>query len=439
MGKISRRDIMWMFKVITIILLLGTAWAQDNFDNESYFITHDQFVSLPQEKKTEWLKELHSIFSEMAETSDLMAYENLFSNSQNRSPAQATGVSEELKKLREQRKLEFLQSQGISTEAFQEIHKRVVSTPLAQRNSLDYQKDYATWKAAINYVNQREAEDRARERAAEEAELKVQQAREEAEKEKKDQEYIQRNKAAHEKFLAEQKLSRRERRALRAQEQKESERQQRLDQTRSNFRMSEIQNLNDNAPRNEDLCLFAGWIVNGRPCRGPSEMPEDIKFKGIDNNQLRCEKGTFLCNPLLFGVVAPKECPSLYFHEGQGDSPCLKKVKALCTGFSGGSPTRECSRLSAKTIDTAVELIGENDSKIFNEYRGRFFKLCHETFLNENRKIASQKNAQGLRTDVQRTCAVAKKRLEEVTYRLEKFIPLPPVRRPRPVGTESQR
>jgi hypothetical protein len=424
---------------LALNLCLSIVQANPKPENESPFLTHEQWMSLPQEKRVQWLKEMQTIFTEMAETSDLMAYKNLFPSANRRSPAQIEDVSEETKKLREQRRLEFLKSKGISPEDFQSIHKKVVGTPLAQRNNPDYQKDYATWKAAINYVNQKEDEDRARERASEEADRLAELAIEEADKRKRAESENERRLAEHAKFLAEQKMSKRERKKIREKEQQEREIQLKQDKMRSDFRTSEINYLNATTPKKEDLCLFAGWIINGRPCVGPSQMPNDLKFNGIDNEQLKCETGTYLCNPLLFGVIAPKDCKSLYFHYGKGNSPCLKQVKPLCTSFNGGSPTRECARLSTNSVDFAVELIGENDPQIFNDYRSRFHHLCYEDFLNENKKIASQKNAERLRSDVKRTCAVAKTRLEEVRDKFDKFIPRPPKKKTRKVGTEVQR
>lgn len=253
------------------------------------------------------------------------------------------------------------------------------------------------------------------------------------------------DKHAHDRFVAEAKMSRSERKALLEEKVAKAEADKLQKEAKANadharmspvsqFRKSEIDHLNKSAAlEREDLCMFAGWILKGPKCIGPSKMPDNLKFRGIENAQLTCQKGSFLCNPILFGVRLPPKCNSLYFHPGQGDSPCLKKVKPLCARLGSGSPTRECRNLSKDFIDTAVELIGDGNPDALDQYRGQFFSLCDEESLKSNQKITDQENAERLRSDVQKTCEVARSRLEEIRDKYEKYIPLPP-----PKGTPAQ-
>ncbi|MBL7671746.1 MAG: hypothetical protein JNM39_14765 [Bdellovibrionaceae bacterium] len=350
---------------------------------DTFFPTRKELLSMPVEVRKKWLKQIQAVLVEMAESSDHMAL--LTETRSGRSPASAADDKKRTYTEQDYRHQSNLVMQKPKASLAEKEQQR--PTPENER-----QKRFRA--LMLMSIPERQAL------------LKEEVAKAEADQ---------------------------------IQKEAKAEADQKSMGSVSEFRKSEIDYLNKSAaPEREYLCMFAGWILKGPKCIGPSKMPDNLKFRGIENAQLTCQKGSFLCNPILFGVRLPRKCNSLYFHNGEGDSPCLKKAKPLCAQLGSGSPTRECRNLSKDFVDTAVELIGDGNPEAFDQYRGQFLSLCDEESLKSNQKITDQKNAERLRSDVQKTCEVARSRLEEIRDKYEKYIPLPPKGTPTPPVNPTQ-
>lgn len=188
-------------------------------------------------------------------------------------------------------------------------------------------------------------------------------------------------------------------------------------------------------------CMYAGFVIKEDPCRGPSQLPEDMNFKGIDSSAFSCEADEILCNPLLFGVVA--ECELKADAEEAKNTECLAQAKPLCVP-RGKYATRECATRSAgdKGLESAATLIKMNP-EVWRDYRISFYELCDDEMIAFNgfvhRKNGDSTIPESTLTDVRQTCENAKGRLSKLVndYRVDGERPARPGAQP--AATEGDR
>lgn len=188
-------------------------------------------------------------------------------------------------------------------------------------------------------------------------------------------------------------------------------------------------------------CMYAGFVIKEDPCRGPSQLPEGMSFKGIDAASFVCEADEILCNPLLFGVVA--ECELKADAEEAKNTECLAQAKPLCVP-RGKYATRECATRSAgdKGLESAATLIKMNP-EVWRDYRISFYELCDDEMIAFNgfvhRKNGDSTIPERTLTDVRQTCENAKGRLTKLVndYRVDGE--RPPRPGAQPAATEGEK
>lgn len=411
---------------------------------KSYFPSVDDFQSLTSEKQQSLLRDLQSVFSEMAENSSYMAKLIQFNNNPNRLPANVNDLSDsERLQIRETAYLEAYDQLGISEEQFSEITRIATKTPMKDRETQGYKETYRKWKFVINHVNERLSKahwdkywagEQAKKKA-EEARLAELKKKEDADAEVRKKEHdawvkeMTRDKSFKEhwdEFWAKRKRRKESQAALARF--KEEERIKETEKAMAEFRKSEIAYINESEKKQDSVCMFAGWIIESGPCQGwrnlPQEYTEGPKKLNLgpnfDPKKMQCKKGEYICNPLLFGLVLPSGCESFLGVNKNTKKPCASEAKAVCATFYGGRPTQECILRSGKTLSTAVELITQVAPESFNQYRGSYFKLCDSEMLANNTAVNRHKNPEGLRRDIEETCKIAEQRLSFLT---EKYFP----------------
>lgn len=161
-------------------------------------------------------------------------------------------------------------------------------------------------------------------------------------------------------------------------------------------------------------CMYAGFVLKQDPCKGPHELPADVKLEGIAREQLACPRDEVLCNPLLFGLKA--SCDLMPFDSSKKD--CLAKSGPICIHRSV-SATSDCAAISNdQSLSAAAALIGANGAA-WNDYLTSFYELCDDEKIAVNgfadvKDGAPREVPERTRTDIRQTCAHAKEQLKRV-------------------------
>ncbi|MFN9068556.1 MAG: hypothetical protein ACK5V3_15115, partial [Bdellovibrionales bacterium] len=82
-------------------------------------------------------------------------------------------------------------------------------------------------------------------------------------------------------------------------------------------------------------CMHSGWIVEGEKCQAPEKVPQSWGFEYVLRDIHKCNKGSSLCNPLIFGLQLPQGCTEI--------DECTREAKAFCSKDSL-TPTSDCYR-----------------------------------------------------------------------------------------------
>lgn len=390
---------------------------------ETSFPKLEQIQSLDPQKQKQLIRDLQFVFAEMAEKSNYMAEAPTPMGNSGRSLASSAPVLDDATlQRREKHRLEYIDKLEISEDEFDEHERIALKTPREQRDSKKYKKSYAIWKGLIDRVNTSESKDHWDkywvERKAEqkkldaiEADKAAKKALEEAENERQHRAWV--TEKTRDKGLREQindYFARRDRRAhivkVRAQEKIEKS-----SQIKSDFRKMEIADYNKQNKKEDHVCMFAGWVIESGPCQAPRKLPNDMKFGDLDPKTVQCEKGKYICNPIIFGFNLPKTCKSFIGKEAGSEKSCAQLAKPICASFNSGSPTQECMSSSFASTPVAVELATKVNPQAFNKYRDQFFRLCNPEMLKNNEVIKKRKNATSLTKDVESTCQIAEKRM----------------------------
>lgn len=171
-------------------------------------------------------------------------------------------------------------------------------------------------------------------------------------------------------------------------------------------------------------CMYAGFVIQHDPCRGPTQLPEGISFRGVHDVDFFCDADQILCNPLLFGVVS--ECDIKIDATDETNLACLAQARPLCVS-RGQFATRECATRSGgdKALESAAVLIRMNPI-VWRDYRIGFFELCDDEMIAFNgfvhRRGGTANNVpERTLTDVRRTCENARRRLVQLVeqYRVD--------------------
>ncbi|MBS1971052.1 MAG: hypothetical protein JSU04_12130 [Bdellovibrionales bacterium] len=166
-------------------------------------------------------------------------------------------------------------------------------------------------------------------------------------------------------------------------------------------------------------CMYAGFVIKNHPCMAPSDLPWDLK--GLDNAKFKCDKGSVMCNPFLFGFKTA--CDWSKATDEKGTAACFQDAKPFCVK-PGLYATKNCNdnSTSDSAKDAAVHLI-DNNREAFNLYSKSFGELCNKQLINFNSYEGQHKPKNMARTkaDIKRTCDNARVRMQEIRTRYSLF------------------
>lgn len=369
------------YLILVTLVLSQLAWAE-----VPYFLSSSELEKLTIDEQISYFREVQSIIVEMSENSSYMA-----GTSQNSRQIANIGEDEDIKYL-----MQYLEKNNLTEDQYENYRKIAISTPLEKRNTEEYKKAHQIWNGFNTYhgnqVSQKkfkalnEAEKKERDRK--DAEEKAIKEKERIENESRYAEWKKNFKTPS--YFEVRKIRKQINEANRLAKIREQEK------VKTDFRQSEI----SSTPKKELNCLFAGWVLETDRCRGPQEFPPDFNIPGVDREKMKCQKGQFLCQPLLFGLKLPTGCQFL--------KDCASQARPLCVGFESAI-TKACQQNSFSTTKVAVELATQKDSRLFDQYRGEFYALCDPEMLSRNSRIQSKKS---LKLDVEKTCKVASEKLQ---------------------------
>lgn len=164
-------------------------------------------------------------------------------------------------------------------------------------------------------------------------------------------------------------------------------------------------------------CMYSGFIIEKDPCKGPSELPGNIRLPSLDSSQFKCDDSQVMCNPLLFGVK--KSC-ALKVDMAEGEAKrCLLDSKPLCIRKSK-SATADCTKESSsdEALESAATLIQFNPDA-WTKYLTGFYELCDDMMIDFNsfadvRDGKPRIDPEAARAEISDTCKSAKVRLKEL-------------------------
>lgn len=188
-------------------------------------------------------------------------------------------------------------------------------------------------------------------------------------------------------------------------------------------------------------CLYAGFLIQEKVCKAPKTLPKNEALNSLfDEKTFKCESSEeVICNPILFGyegdcnllgptpktsaeVVTMMEKDRLTSKTQKNEElkTCLKTAKPVCAPNSM-SVTASCKEKTKNSnyLSHAVDLISANP-QILQDYIKGFDQLCDEKNYSKNRLIYRKangelrKNSESIKDDIDKTCKVAKPKLDEV-------------------------
>lgn len=166
-------------------------------------------------------------------------------------------------------------------------------------------------------------------------------------------------------------------------------------------------------------CMYAGFVIKNHPCMAPSDLPWDLK--GLDTAKFKCDKGSVMCNPFLFGFKT--SCDWSKAADEKSTAACFQDAKPFCVK-PGLYATKNCNdnSTSDSAKDAAVHLI-DNNREAFNLYSKSFGELCNKQLINFNSYEGQRKPKNMARTkaDIKRTCDNARIRMQEIRTRYSLF------------------
>jgi hypothetical protein len=179
-------------------------------------------------------------------------------------------------------------------------------------------------------------------------------------------------------------------------------------------------------------CMYAGFVIQNHPCMAPSDLPWDLK--GLDTATFKCDKGTVMCNPFLFGFKTA--CDWSKATDEKGTAACLQDAKPFCVR-PGLYATKNCNdnSTSESAKEAAVHLIEQNKAA-FNLYGVSFDNLCNNHLINFNSYEGQRKprNIARTRADIKRTCDNARVRMQDIRARY--YLKHPPKDSPAPPAAQ---
>lgn len=154
-------------------------------------------------------------------------------------------------------------------------------------------------------------------------------------------------------------------------------------------------------------CMYAGFVIKKDPCMAPRTLPWDLK--PLDKNTFVCASGTIMCNPLVFGLKT--ECDQSSLPE-----KCLSGAKPYCVK-PDREATKNCAKMSNNTqsLQATVDLIKANKA-VSLEFGKSFQDLCYNGLIDYNSypRKRTEKNKQRTRDDIKKTCKVANERIQAI-------------------------
>lgn len=165
-------------------------------------------------------------------------------------------------------------------------------------------------------------------------------------------------------------------------------------------------------------CMYAGFVIKKGPkCIAPRELPWNLQGLGED---FACEKGKVMCNPFVFGFKS--DCGWAEALDKGSTDKCWSSAKPFCVKPNLYA-TQNCTDIS-KTDDAlqaAVELIKKNEDT-YNSLGNSFDELCNKDRISFNSYPypKTAKNKERTKRDIKRTCEVASKRMKEIEARYGK-------------------
>ncbi len=172
------------------------------------------------------------------------------------------------------------------------------------------------------------------------------------------------------------------------------------------------------AVKSDFRCMHSGWIIEGEKCQAPEKVPESWGFEYVLREVHKCDKGSSLCNPLIFGLKLPAGCTEI--------DACTREAKAFCSTDSL-KPTSDCYRQanandkSGTKVAAALLTDVDKSKAFFEDYKNKMKNLCDANKLETNhfmnKRAGKQRSADSKRKaiqDVLSTCDWANKQLAEL-------------------------
>lgn len=177
-----------------------------------------------------------------------------------------------------------------------------------------------------------------------------------------------------------------------------------------------VEPKNQTASEEYSACMYAGFILKGSVCRAPRKLDSTFSLLSPEEQKkfVCAEANQLICNPLLFGFQT--ECDL----KKESIQKCLQTGTPVCINPAADATTqcREKTK-SDRYYELAVAMI-QADPKMLDNYLKEFAELCDPQNLNKNKIIyrtsrgLKRKNSENIRTDIEKTCSIAKPRLLEI-------------------------
>lgn len=208
-------------------------------------------------------------------------------------------------------------------------------------------------------------------------------------------------------------------------------------------------------------CLYGGFVIQDKVCKAPKVLPKnDLVNKFLEADLFKCESSSeVICNPVLFGfksdcslagteIIANAELATpaekivvKSDSETKGQFQlCLKAAKPLCVPNTV-SASESCSKKTEgdQFQSRATDLISLNP-EMLTDYVKNIKQLCDKDNFPKNRLIfksangEDRKNSKSIQDDIERTCVVANKRLDEILTKYKSYV-APAATRPNKVDS----
>ncbi len=409
-------------KLLTIVLLLmvslsALASNTKSAVDENYFLSSEEFKSMPHEQQAKYLKSLQKIIAVMAKQTLYMASDERIKFS--RLPANASGKSvDELLEAQFQKNLDMamdsfpdVNGAGFSFRENKKVTTNAVRTGDAPSNPLPVLAPVAPASAAKPAAS---APVSAKPTAAASAPSPAASA------------------ARSETATA---VLEKPKAAASAAEEKPAAKNEKKPTTKDATEITESKNgkiisgkevviessKSKKAERAHYRCMYSGWVVEKDPCQAPQTFPGNYSIKGVDKAKMACTSQETMCNPTLFGLRLPKECKKL--------SDCASNAVPLCV-LKGAWPTEDCYNLSTYQDTLVAAEIASGDSAQYDRFTKNFADLCDKEqiktnpFAEPNNRSNRRATPEGVRRDIEITCSWAKKKLKDNTeaYRIASVV-----------------